>query len=163
MYAIRSYYGIDKATSGLIIGAKDLITVRELSEEIKNRNVGKYYYILVDGLAKQDEFQIVSYLKKTEERVVELDSYEEGAKESISYFSVVRRGEKRCILEAELGTGRTHQLRVQLAERGLPIHGDMKYGNKNSDAMHLFSHRVVIEKYGIDVNLDIPDYFLENL
>lgn len=154
---------IDKATSGLIIGAKDLITVRELSEEIKNRNVGKYYYILVDGLAKQDEFQIVSYLKKTEERVVELDSYEEGSKESISYFSVVRRGEKRCILEAELGTGRTHQLRVQLAERGLPIHGDMKYGNKNSDAMHLFSHRVVIEKYGIDVNLDIPDYFLENL
>ncbi len=154
---------IDKATSGLIIGAKDLVTVRELSEEIRNRNVEKFYYILVDGTAEDDEFQIKSYLKKTDTKVVELEEYEEGAKESISYFSVYKRGEKHCILEAKLGTGRTHQLRVQLAERGMPIHGDMKYGEKNSKIMHLFSHRVIIEKYGIDVNLDVPEYFFKKL
>jgi 23S rRNA pseudouridine955/2504/2580 synthase len=153
---------IDKATSGLIIGAKDLVTVRELSKEIKDRKVDKFYYVLVDGTTKEDEFQIASFLKKTETRVIELDKYEEGAKESISYFKVVRRGKKRCILEAKLGTGRTHQLRVQLAERGMPIVGDMKYGKKNGGIMLLFSHRVIIKKYSIDVNLDIPEYFLEN-
>lgn len=154
---------IDKATSGLIIGAKDLITVRELSEEIREKRVDKYYYILVDGKTEKDKFTIKSYLKKTETIVLELDSYEEGAKESISYFEKIQEGKERMILEAKLGTGRTHQLRVQLSERDMPIVGDMKYGKKNSRRMYLYSHRVNIKKYNIDIDMKIPNEFLENL
>lgn len=55
---------IDKATSGLIIGAKSLVTARELAEEIRNRNIDKRYYILVEGKVKDKEFTIKSYLKK---------------------------------------------------------------------------------------------------
>lgn len=154
---------IDKATSGLIIGAKDLVTIRDLSEEIREKNVDKFYYILVEGLTDKKEFEIKSYLKKMETKVVELEKYEEGAKESITYFKEIKRGTKRTILEGKLGTGRTHQLRVQLAEKNMPILGDNKYGKSNKKHMFLFSHRVIIEKYNIDINLELPDFFESEL
>ncbi len=154
---------IDKATSGMIIGAKSLPVTRDLSEEMRERRIEKKYYILVDGAVKRDEFEIKSYLKKTETKVVELDEYEEGAKESISYFKVVKRGMNKTLLEGKLGTGRTHQLRVHLANLGHPITGDAKYGRGADHAMCLFTHWVDIEKYGIQLNLDIPEKFLNIL
>ena len=146
---LKSYYQseeftfinrIDKATSGLIIGAKTLPVTRELSQEMRDGNINKRYYILVEGRVEENEFQIKSYLKKTETHVVELDKYEKGAKESISYFKVVQRGKNRTILEGTLGTGRTHQLRVHLANLGHPIVGDAKYGENSRGEMCLFSH-----------------------
>ncbi|BDU51368.1 RluA family pseudouridine synthase [Haliovirga abyssi] len=150
---------IDKSTSGLIIGAKNLSTVRDISALIKDRKIEKYYYILVNGIPKEKEFAVKSFLKKTKTKVIELDKYEDGAKESISYFKIVKTFDKKTILEAKLGTGRTHQLRVQLSEMGLPIVGDSKYGQDDNSIMCLFSHRVIISKYIIDVNLNIPDFF----
>ena len=115
---------IDKATSGIVVGAKSLVVTRELSEEIRERKVDKKYYILVEGKVKRREFQIKSYLKKLEDKVVELEQYEEGAKESLSFFKVVEYGKNCTLLEGTLGSGRTHQLRVQLASMGNPIIGD---------------------------------------
>lgn len=151
---------IDKATSGMIIGAKSLPVTRELSEEMRERNIEKKYYILVDGVVSRDDFEIRSYLKKTETKVVELDEYEEGAKESLSYFKVIKRGRKNTLLEGKLGTGRTHQLRVHLSNLGHPISGDAKYGKRADHSMCLFSHWVNIEKYGIKLNLEVPEEFL---
>ncbi|MCS5422358.1 MULTISPECIES: RluA family pseudouridine synthase [Psychrilyobacter] len=154
---------IDKATSGMIIGAKTLPVVRELSEEIRERRVEKKYYILVDGKPKQNKFTIKSYLKKTETKVIELDEYEEGAKESISYFKVVKNGKERTLLEGLLGTGRTHQLRVQLANEKLPIVGDMKYGISKESMMYLYSYYVNIPKYNIEIEREIPENFLKKI
>ena len=58
---------IDKATSGLIIGAKSLVVARELAEDIRNRDIEKKYYILVNGRVREKEFKIKSWLKKVEE------------------------------------------------------------------------------------------------
>jgi len=154
---------IDKATSGMIIGAKTLPVVRELSEEIRERRVEKKYYILVDGKPKQNKFTIKSYLKKTETKVVELDEYEEGAKESISYFKVIKNGKERTLLEGLLGTGRTHQLRVQLANEKMPIVGDMKYGVSKESMMYLYSYYVNIPKYNIEIEREIPVNFLKKI
>jgi 23S rRNA pseudouridine955/2504/2580 synthase len=154
---------IDKATSGMIIGAKTLPVVRELSEEIRERRVEKKYYILVDGKPKQNKFTIKSYLKKTETKVVELDEYEEGAKESISYFKVIKNGKERTLLEGLLGTGRTHQLRVQLANEKMPIVGDMKYGISKESMMYLYSYYVNIPKYNIEIEREIPLNFLKKI
>lgn len=129
---------IDKATSGLVVGTKSLVVNRELSEEIRERNIEKKYYILVDGRVKKKEFKIKSFLKKLEDRVVELEKYEEGAKESISYFKVIESGKNCTLLEGTLGSGRTHQLRVQLAAMGNPIVGDTKYGRGREKLMYLF-------------------------
>ncbi len=154
---------IDKATSGMIIGAKTLPVVRELSEEIRERRVEKKYYILVDGKPKQNKFTIKSYLKKTETKVVELDEYEEGAKESISYFKVIKNGKERTLLEGLLGTGRTHQLRVQLANEKMPIVGDMKYGVSKESMMYLYSYYVNIPKYNIEIEREIPENFMKKI
>ena len=154
---------IDKATSGLIIGTKSLVINRELSEEIRERNIEKKYYILVEGKLKKKEFIIKSFLKRLEDRVVELEKYEVGAKESISYFRVVETGKDCTLLEGTLGSGRTHQLRVQLASMGNPILGDTKYGKGKEKIMYLFSHYLKIDKYGIEINLPIPKEYIKRL
>ena len=74
-----------------------------------------------------------------EDRVVELEKYEVGAKESISYFRVVETGKDCTLLEGTLGSGRTHQLRVQLASMGNPILGDTKYGKGKENNVSIFT------------------------
>ena len=154
---------IDKATSGLIIGAKSLVVARELAEDIRNRDIEKKYYILVNGRVREKEFKIKSWLKKVEDRVIEVEEFQEGAKESTSSFKVVEHGKNCTLLEGTLGSGRTHQLRVQLANRGNYIIGDNKYGKDKEKMMYLFSHYVKIERYGIEINLPIPKEFLDRL
>ena len=154
---------IDKATSGLIIGAKSLVTARELAEEIRNRNIEKKYYILVEGIIKNREFTIKSYLKKIEDKVIEVEEFEEGAKESISYFKIKKYGKDCTLLEGTLGSGRTHQLRVQLANMGNAIIGDVKYGKGKEKMMYLFSHYLKIKKYGIEIDLPIPEEYIKRL
>ena len=154
---------IDKATSGLIIGAKSLVVARELAEDIRNRDIEKKYYILVNGRVREKEFKIKSWLKKVEDKVIEVDEFQEGAKESTSSFKVVEYGKNCTLLEGTLGSGRTHQLRVQLANRGNYIIGDNKYGKGKEKMMYLFSHYVKIERYGIEINLPIPKEFLDRL
>lgn len=153
---------IDKSTSGLVIGAKSLVVTRELAEEVREGKTDKKYYILVDGVIDKDRFTLKSYLRKEETRVVELSSYEEGAKESISYFKVLKRGKNRTILEATLETGRTHQLRVQLASLGHPIVGDGRYGRGGKN-MFLFSYYCEIPKYNIKIELPLPEEYTKNL
>lgn len=154
---------IDKATSGLIIGAKSLVVARELAEDIRNRDIEKKYYILVNGRVKEKEFKIKSWLKKIEDRVIEVEEFQEGAKESISSFKIVEYGKNCTLLEGTLGSGRTHQLRVQLANRGNYIIGDNKYGKGREKMMYLFSHYVKIKRYNIEIDLPIPKEFLEKL
>lgn len=154
---------IDKATSGLIIGAKSLVVARELAEDIRNRDIEKKYYILVNGRVREKEFKIKSWLKKVEDKVIEVDEFQEGAKESTSSFKVVEYGKNCTLLEGTLGSGRTHQLRVQLANRGNYIIGDNKYGKGREKMMYLFSHYVKIKRYDIKINLPIPKEFLEKL
>ena len=169
---LKSYYEseeftfinrIDKATSGLIIGAKTLPVTRELSEEMRDGDINKRYYIVVEGRVDRDEFQIKSYLKKTDTHVIELEKYEDGAKESISYFKVIQRGKNRTILEGILGTGRTHQLRVHLANLGHPIVGDAKYGENSRGEMCLFSHLTEIPSLKIKIDLPLPETFKNKL
>ncbi|MFR8989744.1 MAG: RluA family pseudouridine synthase [Fusobacterium sp.] len=154
---------IDKATSGLIIGAKSLVVARELAEDIRNRDIEKKYYILVNGRIREKEFKIKSWLKKVEDKVIEVEEFQERAKESTSSFKVVEYGKNCTLLEGTLGSGRTHQLRVQLANRGNYIIGDNKYGKGREKMMYLFSHYIKIERYNIEINLPIPKEFLEKL
>ncbi|MBC2855888.1 MAG: RluA family pseudouridine synthase [Cetobacterium sp.] len=165
---LKSYYKtdefnfvnrIDKSTSGLVIGAKNLVATREISEEIREGRVEKRYYILVKGIVAKDKFMVKSYLKKIEDKVIETDSYEEGSKESISYFKVIKRNRNTTLLEALLGSGRTHQLRVQLANMHHPIVGDLKYGSGKENKMYLYSYLCRIPKYGIEVEMPIPEDF----
>jgi 23S rRNA pseudouridine955/2504/2580 synthase len=157
---------IDKSTSGLVIGAKSLVVARNLAEDIRNREIIKKYYILVNGIinVNEDEFEIISYLKKTETKMVEVSQYEEGAKKSKSKFKVIERIGKYTLLVGELESGRTHQLRIHLANNGNFIVGDNKYGNpKGENFLYLFSYYIKIPRYDLIFELPIPDDFLNKL
>lgn len=115
---LKSYLGnsdfnfvnrIDKLTSGLIIGAKNLITTRELTELIRNREIIKKYYILVEGVIHEKNFTVKSYLKKLDDKVVE----DPTGKLCESHFTNIKSFNGMTLLIGELKTGRTHQLRVQ--------------------------------------------------
>lgn len=153
---------IDRDTQGLILGAKNLKSVKLLSKEIEKRKIHKYYYILVNGVIYEDAFEIRNHLKKTGRKVEVVEESIEGAKESISYFEVLQKTENYSLLRAYLETGRLHQLRVQLANRGYPIVGDKKYGKKEKVDLCLFSYKIQIEFYdNLEVEVELPSRFLK--
>ena len=166
----RSYYSnnninfvnrIDKLTSGLVIGAKNIKTAREIAKEIQQGNIIKKYYILVNGKIEKDNFILENYLKKDEEKVIVSDIEKDGYKKSITYFKKIKECDKYTLLEAELKTGRTHQLRAQLNHIGNTIVGDTKYGkNEKKDIMYLFSYYLKIDLYNLEIKLEIPNFFL---
>ena len=166
----RSYYlnnnvnfvnRIDKLTSGLVIGAKNIKTAREIAKEIQLDNIVKKYYVLVNGKIEKDNFILENYLKKDEEKVIVSNIEQEGYKKSITYFKKIKEYDKYTLLEAELKTGRTHQLRAQLNHLGNTIVGDTKYGkNEKEDLMYLFSYYLKIDLYNLEIKLEIPNFFL---
>ena len=166
----RSYYlnnnvnfvnRIDKLTSGLVIGAKNIKTAREVAKEIQLDNIVKKYYVLVNGKIEKDNFILENYLKKDEEKVIVSNIEQEGYKKSITYFKKIKEYNKYTLLEAELKTGRTHQLRVQLNHLGNTIVGDTKYGeNEREGMMYLFSYYLKIDLYNLEIKLEIPKSFL---
>ena len=159
----RSYYSnrIDKLTSGLVIGAKNIKTAREVAKEIQAGNIIKRYYILVNGKIEKEDFILENYLKKDEEKVIVSDIEKEGYKKSITHFKKIKEYDKYTLLEAELKTGRTHQLRAQLNHIGNNIVGDTKYGkNERGNMMYLFSYYLKIDLYNLKIKLEIPKSFL---
>ncbi len=150
---------IDRATSGLVAGAKNRRSARELSAMFRRHDIAKYYMVMVGGVVNEEQFTITSFLKKEESRVVEQETDSHGVKKAVSQFSVVHRYKTCTLLNARLLTGRTHQLRVQLAGYGHPIVGDVKYGGQRAEYMLLFSHRLVIDAWGLDVQAPLPLFF----
>ena len=124
---------IDKMTSGLVMGATDIATARNLSKLIRERAIEKKYVILVEGRIEKEHFTLSTFLKTEGDRVRVHPDEKDGAKESLSEFMVMQHGRNRTLLKATLHTGRKHQLRVQLADIGHPIAGDGKYGNKGNE------------------------------
>ena len=167
----RSYYSnnkvnfvnrIDKLTSGLVIGAKNIKTAREIAKEIQLGNITKKYYILVYGKIEKEKFVLENYLKKAEEKVIVSDIEKEDYKKSITYYKRINGNDDYTLLEAELKTGRTHQLRAQLNYLGHTIVGDTKYGkNIKEDTMYLFSYYLKIDLYNLELELGNPNFFLK--
>lgn len=165
---LKSYYKnsdinfvnrIDKMTSGLILAGKNLKTIRKYTEYIRNKEVEKFYYVLVKGEVKEKKFIIESNLLKGKENVNE----DKEGKWSKTIFKTIKVKNGYSLLEAELVTGRTHQIRVQLAKKGYPILGDYKYGVQSGKKMYLFSHKINIEKENLKFDLELPEYFLKKL
>ena len=151
---------IDRKTSGLVIGAKNKIAVRELTEEIRENRIKKKYYVLVHGVISKKNFIIDNYLKKIEDSVVVTTKDDKDGKNAITVFKNLGFGSDTTLLEAELITGRTHQLRVQLADMGHPIVGDTRYGKRdNEKSLYLNSYYCEIPKYDIKIELPLSEYF----
>lgn len=128
---------IDRNTSGLVIAAKNAETLRILNEKFKNHEIIKKYICLVHGNLTPKEAILQAYLKKDAKKnqVTISNTPQPGYKIIKTGYKVLKSSTKISLLEVTLFTGRTHQIRAQLAHIGHPLIGDNKYGriaqNKN--------------------------------
>jgi 23S rRNA pseudouridine1911/1915/1917 synthase len=121
---------LDRPVSGVVLLAKTSKAAARLSEQFREGKVEKVYRAVVEGACREDEGEWEDTLRKDERRnVVEVvPAGTPGGKPARLAFRVVGRGARTTTIELRPTTGRGHQLRVQLAARGLPIVGDRKYG-----------------------------------
>ena len=127
---------IDRNTSGIVIAAKTAEALRVMNEKIKLREIDKFYLAAVHGVPKKREDTLRGYLlkddKKNEVRVFDKNP-PKGAKEIVTKYRVIAEAGGNALLEVELLTGRTHQIRAHLSHIGHPLVGDGKYGVNKDD------------------------------
>lgn len=143
---------LDRNTSGILIGAKNLKSLQDLNKAIKNREIKKLYVTLVAGEVTKD-FDVDINLKKTGNNVMKKSSRDEG-KRALTKFRVLKSNKDYSLLSVNLITGRTHQIRASLKEEGLAIVGDRKYGDPRTnkafrerglDSQFLHNYAIVFE------------------
>lgn len=124
---------IDKGTGGIVIGAKNADALRILNEKIKDKEIKKYYLCLAYGHFDTDSGRIEGFIKRdtSTKTVTVFDSFTEGSKDMLTLYKVLEEFPEYALVEAELKTGRTHQIRAGFAHIGHPLLGDRKYGDEN--------------------------------
>ena len=121
---------IDRNTGGIVIAAKTAEALRVMNQKIKDRELDKRYLAIVEGTPKPKEGSLKGYLFKdaVKNRVFVTDGPKPGAKTCQTNYKVLGSRNGLSLVECELITGRTHQIRAQFAHAGHPLLGDGKYG-----------------------------------
>lgn len=121
---------LDRPTGGVMVFAKTSKAAARLSEDIRNGDFEKKYLCVCCGVPKQKNGQLRHYLKKNQAKnIVQIvPQVTEGAKLAVLDYNFIQEVEGFSLFKIQLHTGRSHQIRVQMASIGLPLFGDSKYG-----------------------------------
>ena len=121
---------IDRNTGGIVIAAKTAEALRVMNQKIKDREIDKRYLAIVEGSPKPKEGNLKGYLFKDAQknRVYVTDTPQPGSKTCQTNYKTLASAAGLSLVECELITGRTHQIRAQFAHVGHPLLGDGKYG-----------------------------------
>ncbi len=139
---------LDRPVGGVMVFAKTSKAAARLSAQIRDLQFGKYYLAVARGLMESKEGRLTNYLIKNYRRnivAVAPDPNTPGAKEALLDYRVIGEREGMSLLKISLGTGRSHQIRVQMAAIGHPLYGDQKYGpnlNQPGEQLALFSFKI---------------------
>lgn len=139
---------IDRNTGGIVIAAKTAEALRVMNQKIKDRELDKRYLAVVEGTPKPKEGSLKGYLFKDarKNRVFVTDTPQPGSKTCQTNYRTLANAGGLSLVECQLITGRTHQIRAQFAHAGHPLLGDGKYGklDKRFDRNYqaLYSYRL---------------------
>ncbi len=139
---------IDRNTGGIVIAAKTAEALRVLNQKIRDRELDKRYLAIVEGTPKPREGALKGYLFKdaVKNRVFVTDAPQKGSKSCETRYRVLQSRGGLSLVECELVTGRTHQIRAQFAHAGHPLLGDGKYGKADKrfgrDYQALYSYKL---------------------
>ncbi len=141
---------IDRNTGGIVIAAKNAEALRIINEKIRTREIDKYYLCIVHGRPKPAEGRLEGYLFKDalKNQVYVRSRPEPGAKTAVTDYRVLASDGGLSLVECRLLTGRTHQIRAQMAAAGHPLLGDGKYGSEKLNRPHaetsqaLYSYKI---------------------
>ena len=157
---------IDKDTSGLLVVAKNDAAHVSLSEQIKNKTCHRIYLALVEGVVKENNGVIDTFIGRSDKNRTMMAVKSDGRR-AVTHYKVIRRYKDYTLMEFSLETGRTHQIRVHTKYLGHPVVGDPVYGYKtqkfrlNGQLLHAFRLELTHPKSGERMVFEapLPDYF----
>lgn len=125
---------LDRPTGGVMVFAKSSKAASRLSEQLREGEFEKRYYAVLCGVPKEEKGFLVHYVKKNavNNMVYVCTPTEVGAKRAELEYKVLQTVGDNALAEVRLGTGRSHQIRVQMNAMGCPVYGDMRYGGEKA-------------------------------
>jgi len=142
---VRTVHRLDRVVSGLMLLARSAQAASELSRQIREDIFQKEYLAVIHGQPELAEGRLTDLLirDKARKMTMVVDAPQKGAQEAILDYKVLSASETMSRVWIGLKTGRTHQIRVQFASRGMPLIGERKYATLEDDCeIALWSHRL---------------------
>jgi 23S rRNA pseudouridine1911/1915/1917 synthase len=136
---------LDREASGLVVFAKSPESKERLQDQFKDHSAGRRYVAVVEGRVREDAFTVRTNLAENAAYRVYSTPNRKLGRPAVTHVKVLKRNSKTTLVEVRLETGRKHQIRVHLAERGHPIVGDTAYGSNWNPIRRLALHGVQLE------------------
>ena len=163
---IKPCHRLDRNTTGLVLFAKSQEALDILLDKFKHHEIEKHYLATVYGILPKKQDRLEAYLFKDNKKslVYISDTPKKGYQKIITSYKVVKENKKdnTSVLDVNLETGRTHQIRAHLAHIGFPIIGDGKYG-KNEINKNFKQKTQLLESYNLKFTFTSPSGILEYL
>ena len=160
---------IDRDTSGCLVIALKKSFLRKLHQEIRNKQVDKYYDLVVFGSWPEELKSVNKPISKSKSKSGEREAIiDSGGKESLTEFHIIQSNNNYSLLKAKIITGRMHQIRAHTQFEGYPIVGDKKCGDetlnelarkKGLNRMLLHANSIKFKNLGIECSTDTPKIF----
>ncbi len=158
---------IDKDTSGLLVCAKNNEAHNFLSEQLKDKTCYRKYYAIVSGVIANNEGEINAPIGRSEKNRQMMCVTSKNSKEAITMFKVLERYNDSTLVDVELKTGRTHQIRVHMQFINHPVLNDARYGKKTIDETGQYLHAYFLSfihpatKERMEFRVSMPEYMKE--
>lgn len=159
---------LDRPTGGVMVFARTSKAASRLSRQLKEHQMQKQYAAIVSADIPPSA-DLKDYLKKNCQTNVSavVDPEEAGAKLALLHYDVIQKAAGYSLLHVSLMTGRSHQIRVQLANIGAPLAGDVKYGGAKCEKLCLWAYKLTfmhpVTKESLEFCAPYPEYFPWNL